>query len=164
MSSMGATLAIVIAVGTGAVVAGSLLFHSRRKSTLGAPAATNASSAETAASPIWAVAANIVEERKCGPGGADTRRGTKHFRPGAKVFVVDLFPGMCENVVIIGQHRRSRRYVKMVIRAEWLENLRPQLVYSPTVVRLVKAGHTRLDHARAVEMHRAISLWQKAQA
>jgi hypothetical protein len=37
--------------------------------------------------PIWAPVANIVEERSYGPGGAEARRGTKHFQPGAKVYV-----------------------------------------------------------------------------
>jgi hypothetical protein len=108
--------------------------------------------------------ANIVQERAFGPGGQETKRGTKHFRPGAKVYVIDWFPGMCENIVVIGQHRRSRSYIKVVTRADWIENLRVKLAYSPKVIEIAKE-HARQkgivfseEHARS--MCNSIPHWQ----
>jgi hypothetical protein len=52
--------------------------------------------------PIWRPVANIVQERPYGPGGAETRRGTKHFQPGAKVYVTDRlghFKGLSFQVI-----------------------------------------------------------------
>nr|GFD56498.1 hypothetical protein [Tanacetum cinerariifolium] len=37
----------------------------------------------------WTAVANIVRERPYGPGGAEIRLGTKHFAPGAKVYIID---------------------------------------------------------------------------
>ena len=39
--------------------------------------------------PVWAIFGNIVEDRPHGEGGHERRSGTKHFPPGAKVY---LFP------------------------------------------------------------------------
>lgn len=33
----------------------------------------------------WCLVGNVVEERPCGEGGKEIRRGTRHFAPGAKV-------------------------------------------------------------------------------
>jgi hypothetical protein len=48
---------------------------------------------EPGVQPQWAIVANVVDERPSGPGGEETRRGLKIFRPGAKVYVVDGFGG-----------------------------------------------------------------------
>ena len=47
--------------------------------------------------PVWTVTANIVPTRKFGPGGTETRMGTKHFSPGTKVYIIDWYPGTCED-------------------------------------------------------------------
>ena len=53
--------------------------------------------------------ANVVHERPYGPEGAEIRRGTKHFAPGAKVYVFSFFWGMGgEQVTVIGRHRKSK--------------------------------------------------------
>ena len=83
----------------------------------------------------WCIVANVAHERSYGPGGAETRRGTKHFAPGAKVYIVDFFWGMgAENVTVVGRHRKSHRYITLAIRSRWLVNWRVELVYSPYVV------------------------------
>ena len=33
--------------------------------------------------PSWCAVANVVEDRPFGPGGVETRHGTRHFAPGA---------------------------------------------------------------------------------
>jgi hypothetical protein len=81
---------------------------------------------------------NIIAERLYGPEGLETRSGTKHFRPGAKVYIIDWFPGMCYDVVVIGHHRKSNRPIKAIIKAKYLENLRVKNCYSVAAIRLIK--------------------------
>ena len=87
--------------------------------------------------PIWLITANVLHELKCGEGGTETRRGTKHFRGGAKVYIVGAHWGMCESVIVIGHHRASGRYVQLTIKKRYIENLRMTLCYSPKVIELV---------------------------
>ena len=86
--------------------------------------------------PVWCVVAIVVAERPFGPGGAERRSGTKHFRPGAKLYIFDAFTGMCDSVVAIGHHRSSNRFCKLVVDIHHVERFRTQLAYSPTVLRL----------------------------
>src|SRR6516225_1434170 len=85
--------------------------------------------------PVWCLVANVVEERKYGEGD-EVRRGTKHFKPGAKVH---CFPVMWgdgyENIQVVARHRGSNQYVTMIVASKHLTNWRVQLVYSPEVVR-----------------------------
>lgn len=88
--------------------------------------------------PVWCVAANAAFDRPYGPAGAERRRGTKHFAPGAKVYVFHFYWGMGgERVTVVGRHRRSKRYITLVMPAAHLANWRAELVYSPHVVRQV---------------------------
>jgi hypothetical protein len=99
--------------------------------------------------PIWAPVANIVEERSYGPGGAETRQGTKHFRPGAKVYVsmrLGHFKRM--SLEVIGRHRASHRYVTMVVRASWLTRWRVELVYIPHIIEQIWWGSDGTEASR----------------
>lgn len=84
-------------------------------------------------SSLWAAVGNIKDPCLIGPDGGEPHSGTKHFRAGAKVYVIDAFWGTCNSVTVIGQHRKSRRFICIALRAKYLENLRVKLVYSPTV-------------------------------
>lgn len=64
---------------------------------------------------IWCVLANVKRERPFGPGGAETKFGTPQFRGGTKVYIAGCYAGMCNNVVAIGLHRKSRRFITCVI-------------------------------------------------
>ena len=81
---------------------------------------------------------NIVAERLYRLGGAETRSGTKHFRPGAKAHIIDWFPGTCSNVVVIGYHRKSNRPIEAIIQAKYIENLRVKNCYSVAAIHLIK--------------------------
>lgn len=95
-------------------------------------------SAADANGPVWCVVANVLIERPHGPGGGEIRSGTKHFAPGAKVHVVHYFWGMGgERVTVVGRHRKSKRYITLVMQADHLANWRAELVYSPHVIRHV---------------------------
>lgn len=89
--------------------------------------------------PVWCVVANVVMERTYGPGGAERRSGTKHFAPGAKVYVVGFFWGTGgERVTVVGRHRKSHRFITLAMEAEHLANWRAELVYSPHVIERVR--------------------------
>ena len=81
--------------------------------------------------PVWAVAANIVQEHLLGV-EKELKRGTKHFRPGAKVYIVQ--EGWDENAEVVG-HSRGGRRIKIWLRRAYLENFRVELVYSPAVIK-----------------------------
>ena len=82
------------------------------------------------------IVGNIVEERPYGPGGQERRRGTKHFRAGAKVYCFPpLWGDGYRKVKVIGHHRKSNKLVTMVIDSRWIVNRRAELVYSPSVIR-----------------------------
>jgi len=91
--------------------------------------------------PVWCAVANVVAERPYGIDGAERRRGTKHFAPGAKVYCLkplwDWYPYRKQqgHLMVIGRARHTHRYIAIVIRAVWLTNWRVQLVYSPHVIR-----------------------------
>jgi len=66
---------------------------------------------------------DVVEVRQYGPKGAETRCGTKHFKPGAKVYLVDAYWGMgAESVTVVGHHWRSRRLITLAMRSAHLTN------------------------------------------
>ena len=104
--------------------------------------------------PVWCVSANIVQERPYGPGGLETRHGTKHFAPGAKVYCVLFFwSGPLTSVEVVGRHRGSHRYVRMIVEHDWLTNLKLELVYSPYVINQLPPSHaeTKAEAEEAVE-------------
>lgn len=90
---------------------------------------------EASPASIWCLVANIVEVRPYGPEGKETKRGTKHFAAGAKIY---CFPAQWgdgyEQIRVVGRHRGSHRFVTMIINSEWLTNWRAQNIYSPAVI------------------------------
>lgn len=90
---------------------------------------------------IWTLVANVLMVRPYGVGGLKTYRGTRHFAPGAKVFVVAAFWGMgAESVIAIGHHRKSKRYIHIAMKSAHLTNWRVELIRSPTVLALAQRG------------------------
>lgn len=109
--------------------------------------------------PIWLITANVVKERNYGPGGAEKRNGTKHFRGGAKVYIVDAHWGRCEAVTVIGHHRASGRYVRMDMQKRHLEKIRLSLCYSPAVITMVTEGcFTRSNIPNKEEWERQLAI------
>jgi hypothetical protein len=86
----------------------------------------------------WTAVANIVRERPYGPGGAEIRLGTKHFAPGAKVYIIDWFPGTCERIAVVGLHRKAKQLIAIVIDVKLVENLRAKVCYAPAVIAKIK--------------------------
>lgn len=89
--------------------------------------------------PVWCPVANMTGERSYGPGGATTKRGSKHFPPGAELFFRHVVGWTGDpQVEVVGRHRGSHRYATMVVSLSWLENWRKDLVYSPYVARALQ--------------------------
>jgi hypothetical protein len=98
--------------------------------------------ADDYASPIWAVVANVVRERRAGELGSLLRIGTRKFTGGAKVYIVGAYWGMGgERVTVIGRYR-GKNFISCTIDAMYLENFRVKLAYHPEVIRrLAEYGH-----------------------
>ena len=83
----------------------------------------------------WCLIGNIIEESPCGEGGSETRQGTKHFSPGTKVYCMPAQWGDgYDRITVIGRHRKSKRFVIMVISSTWVTNWRAKVVYHPAAI------------------------------
>ena len=84
---------------------------------------------------VWCLVANIRKEGFPDAGPLDSRGGTKHFAPGARVYVFPVrWDGWWARGPVLGKETGSGRYVRKVMGWEWLENFRCKRVYSPTVI------------------------------
>ncbi|MBD2768954.1 hypothetical protein IC235_13765 [Hymenobacter sp. BT664] len=129
-----------------------------------APSSTPAPDADLES--YWTAVANIIRERPYGSGGADIRRGTKHFAPGAKVYIIDWYAGMCERIIVVGLHRKSKKYIRLVIDVKLVENVRPKLCYTPAVIKKIKEYYTPsrrewLTQEFAERICKTIPYWQQ---
>ncbi|MEK6337288.1 MAG: hypothetical protein AABM67_20390 [Acidobacteriota bacterium] len=77
---------------------------------------------ENQAEPIWCVVANISDRIPRGPAGNEVRCGTKHFTARTKLYCYPpLWGDGYDNIKVIGRHRKSKRYVEMIVAARpWL--------------------------------------------
>lgn len=104
----------------------------------------------------WCLVGNIVEHRRAGVEGGFQKNGAPHFSGGTKVY---SFPARWgdgyENTVVVGRHRGSKRFVRMVIPSAWITNWRAQVVYSPAVLGLITEycalGHPNWKSKEEVE-------------
>ncbi|MFB8441842.1 hypothetical protein ACFC7A_22630 [Streptomyces niveus] len=97
--------------------------------------------------PRWTVVANVVRWRRYGDGGQELRPGTKAYRGGARVFVVDTYPGMGhEDVTTVGQARNTGHWITIDMPSRHLHTCRARLVHAPAVLRRAEklgvAAHT----------------------
>lgn len=88
----------------------------------------------------WCLVGNIVEKHEFGE-AHELKYGTKHFRPGAKVFINLVYGGMGhEHILVIGVPRHMKTYIEVVIRRAYVRNFRVQKVYKPAVLKLMNAS------------------------
>jgi len=89
----------------------------------------------------WCLVGNIVKTRLAGVGSVEEKHGAPHFSGGTKVYCLPAQWGDgYEKIVVVGKHRGSRRFVKMVIPSSWVTNWRAQAVYSPAVLSFIQDG------------------------
>jgi len=94
---------------------------------------------ETDSEGVWSIVANIKREHPFGPGGLETKIGTRQFRGGTKVYIAGCFPGTCDAVLAIGLHRKSRRFITCAVDVRHVENFRVKLVYHPSVIERIRS-------------------------
>jgi hypothetical protein len=88
----------------------------------------------------WCLVGNVVEDHAFGE-SKELRRGSKHFRPGAKVYCLPPQWGDgYEKVVVVGIARRPRRWITVVMPGALITNWRAKVVYKGEVTRRLRAG------------------------
>lgn len=86
------------------------------------------------------VVANVVRWRRYGDGGQELRPGTKVYKGGARVFVINTYPGMGnEDLTTVGQARNTGHWITIDMPTRHLHTFRPKLVYAPAVLRRAEA-------------------------
>ena len=91
----------------------------------------------------WCLVGNIVNSHKYGE-SKDVMIGTKHFQPGAKVYMAPPNWGDgYENIVVIGCPRRSKRYIEIITKSEYIKNCRIQKVYKPFILKMMDNSRFR---------------------
>ncbi|MFJ8862461.1 hypothetical protein ACIRD8_29040 [Streptomyces sp. NPDC102451] len=92
---------------------------------------------------VWLIAANVVRWRRYGEGGQELRPGTKSYRGGSKVYVVETYAGTGhEQLTTIGRGRHTGTYITIDIPTRNLHTFRAVPVHSPTVLRLCEEAGT----------------------
>lgn len=92
-------------------------------------------SMDEAPEPRWLVVA-IARWRRYGDGGQELRPGTKVYRGGARVFVIDTYPGMGSmDLTTVGQARDTGHWITIDTATRHLHTFRAKLVHSPAVLR-----------------------------
>ena len=101
---------------------------------------------------VWCLVGNVVDEH---PQGEDhvIVHGTKHFRPGTKVYCLPSQWGDgYEQIAVLGKHKGQRGLIAIVMGSRLIENFRCQKVYSPYVIRkmyqsdFIPWGNSESDH------------------
>ena len=92
----------------------------------------------------WCLVGNVVQTHEYGE-NHETRIGTKHFSPGTKVYCM---PGNWgdgyENIVVIAKHRKSFKYIEIIMPRKHIENFRMKKVFKPAVLRFMKKHDFRV--------------------
>jgi len=85
----------------------------------------------------WCLVGNVVWERPSGEGGKVFVHGTKHFAAGAKVYCLPVQWSGYENIIVIGRHSGSHRFITLIMCSSYIENWRAKVVYNPEVLRRI---------------------------
>ena len=112
----------------------------------------------------WCVVANIKHEIPYGE-KKELRNGTKHFSGKSKVIIIDWFPGPATHVVVIGQHRVSRRHIIVTMCVDAIENFRAKQIFKPKYLELLKGYQCKkcvsFNKERAEHVAAELPQWQQ---
>ena len=105
---------------------------------------------------IWCLIGNIVGEHGLRINN-EIKKGTKHFSSNTKVYCFPpLWGDGYENIKVIGRHRKSKRFVVMVIPSKYVTNWRLQKVYRPYILKVMHFQYgwtdSEKDKERILEM------------
>lgn len=91
---------------------------------------------------IECIVGNIIDKHYSGEQKI-ILRGTKHFRPGAKVYCIFMYGGMGhERVRVLGKPRKDSRMIDIVMSTNHIKNLRYQKVYDLKVISFINKHPT----------------------
>lgn len=80
----------------------------------------------------YCVVGNIIDKQYYGEEKNEIRRGTKQFRPNAKVYIFPEFGGDGhEHIVVIGKPRKLHKLIEIIIDSNKIKNVRLEKIYSP---------------------------------
>lgn len=90
---------------------------------------------------LWCIVGNIVETHYSKETN-ELKKGSKHFRPGAKVYCIPEFPGCAhDSIRVIGKPRKQKAMINIIISTKLITNFRLQKVYSPTLFDKISEHH-----------------------
>lgn len=99
---------------------------------------------------IWCLVGNIIDEEY--RANKEIRTGIKHFSPNTKVY---CFPAQWgdgyENIRVIGRHRKSKRYITLIIQSKYITNWRLQKVYRPYILKVMHSENGWSDSEKDKE-------------
>ncbi len=100
----------------------------------------------------WCIIGNIVDKHYWGEEKI-IRRGTKHFRPNAKVYCFPEYAGIAhESMMAMGQPRKQNRLITITINSKYIKNYRLKKVYQPKIREVIRNHHFYQTHSDE-EMH-----------
>lgn len=83
---------------------------------------------------IWCLIGNAVNERDYVE-GKELKRGTKHFRPGAKLYCFPpLWGDGYESIKVIGLPKKSKKRITVVMKSDLITNWRKQKVFDRFII------------------------------
>ena len=81
----------------------------------------------------WCIVGNIIDKHYWGEEKI-IKSGTKHFRPGAKVYCMPEFGGIAhETIRVLGKPRKKNRMINVIINTKMIKNFRVQKVYNQEI-------------------------------
>jgi hypothetical protein len=84
---------------------------------------------------------NIIDEHFYGENN-ELKSGTKHFRPGAKVYLIPEYGGMGhEKIPIIGLPRKKRIKIKVTIDSKLIKNVRVKKTYDTKLIEIINENY-----------------------
>lgn len=84
---------------------------------------------------IWGLVGNIIEKHPFGE-NKEIRYGTKHFLPNTKVYILpSIWGDGYEKLRVLGRHRKTNKYVCLVIKTKYITNFRLKKIYSPYIIK-----------------------------
>ncbi len=83
---------------------------------------------------------NIIDKHYSGV-EKEIKRGTRLFRPGAKVFLLPKYGGNGHtDIPVYGLPRRTGRKIEIVIRGDMIKNVRVKKTFDPKLIAKIDAG------------------------
>lgn len=92
------------------------------------------------------IVGNIIDEHFLGEEKV-IKKGSKHFRPGAKVYCMPEFGGIAhESIRVYGKPRKQKRLINIIINTRLIKNFRIQKVYKPKIKSEIGSHHFYLTN------------------